>query len=103
MDSIIQILDFTESHIGIILTICGLLFAWHTYQKERKAKIVIQLAKQVIAYYCVEQEAIKMISELTNESEQTIQRQLRKKALDNENNLETVRPVMSATGARKFL
>ena len=62
------------------------------------------LAKEVIAFYCIEQEAIKMLREKDcDKTEQTIQRELRAKAQNNENNLEGLRPTISANGARKFL
>ena len=90
--------------ISFIATITALLFAWYTYNKDKKAKVVQMLAKEVIAFYCIEQEAIKMLKEKeNNKSEQTIQRDLRARALNNENNLESLRPIMSATSARKFL
>ena len=90
--------------MGFIVTIAALLFAWYTYNKDKKAKIIQMLAKEVIAFYCIEQEAIKMLKEKDNsKTEQTIQRELRARAQNNENNLENLRPTMSATGARKFL
>lgn len=93
------ILDF----ISFLTTIAALLFAWYTYNKDKKAKIIHMLAKEVIAFYCIEQEAIKMLKEKDGDkTEQTIQRELRTRALNNENNLESLRPTMSATGARKF-
>lgn len=90
--------------ISFLATIVALLFAWYTYNKDKKAKAIQMLAKEVIAFYSIEQEAIKMLKEKdSDKSEQTIQRELRAKAQNNENNLESLRPTMSATGARKFL
>ena len=90
--------------IGFMATIVALLFAWYSYNKDKKAKIVQMLAKEVSAFYCIEQEAIKMLKEKdSDKTEQTIQRELRARAQNNENNLESLRPTMSATGARKFL
>jgi uncharacterized protein involved in exopolysaccharide biosynthesis len=95
-----NILDF----ISFITTITALLFAWYTYNKDKKAKVIQMLAKEVIAFYCIEQEAIKMLKEKDpGKTEQAIQRELRAKAQNNENNIENLRPTMSATGARKFL
>lgn len=61
------------------------------------------MAKEVIAFYCVEQEAVQRIHELTGDNEVSIQRDLRNRAQRNDNNLEGVRPDMSANGARKLL
>ena len=44
-----------------------------------------------------------MIHEVTGEPEQTIQRKLRKQAVDNNENIEGVRPEMTAVNARKYL
>lgn len=86
------------------VAIAALLFAWYTYNKDKKAKIIRMLAKEVIAFYCIEQEAIKMLKEKdSDKSEQTIQRELRARAQTNENNIESLRPTMSATSARKFI
>ena len=89
---------------SFIATIAVLFLAWYTYNKDKKAKVIQMLAKEVIAFYCIEQEAIKMLKEKDGgKTEQTIQRELRAKAQNNENNLESLRPTMSAAGARKFL
>lgn len=99
-----EILNILEKHLDFIVAVIGACFAWYTYVKEKNAKIIKKLAKEVIAFYCVEQEAIKMLKEkMAETSEQTIQRDLRKRALENENNLESVRPDMTANGARKLL
>lgn len=99
-----EYLEFIESHLDFMLALFGLLFAWWTYVKNIKANKIRALAKEVIAFYCVEQAAIKMLKEQMDDvSEQTIQRKLRDEAMKNENNLEGVRPTMSAKGARKYL
>lgn len=99
-----EYIEIFEKHFDFILAIFGALFAWYTYCKDKKARDIHKLAKEVIAFYCIEQEAIKMLKEkMGDTTEQTIQRDLRKRALDNENNLEKVRPNMSATGVRKYL
>ncbi len=103
LDTILKILEIIEKHLGILLTIAGFLFAWYTYMKEKKDNNIRKLAKQVIAFYCLEQEALKMIHEITGDPEQTIQRKLRKKAVNNNENIEAVRPEMTAVNARKYL
>ena len=49
--------------ICFLATIVALLFAWYTYNKDKKAKAIQMLAKEVIAFYSIEQEAIKMLKE----------------------------------------
>ena len=59
--------------ICFLATIVALLFAWYTYNKDKKAKAIQMLAKEVIAFYSIEQEAIKMLKEKdSDKSEQTI-------------------------------
>jgi hypothetical protein len=99
-----KVIQIVERHLDFVLAIFGALFAWYTYRKTEKDNNIQKLAKEVIAFYCIEQEAIKMLKEKMGDiPEQTIQRELRKRALNNENNLEGVRPDMSANSARKYL
>lgn len=101
---ICSFLGIIEAHLGIILTISGFLFALYTYKKDVKAKIIRKLAREVVAFYCIEQAAIKMLKkQMPDVPEQTIQRRLRDEAVKNENNIEGLRATMSANGARKFL
>lgn len=103
MNYISVFLDWIECHIGFILTICGMLFAWYIYCKEVKCNKIRKLAEQVVAYYCLEQEAIKEIQSKTNESVKTIKIRLREKALRNENNGLNAYPSMTAKGAKREL
>lgn len=99
-----EYLGIIEKHLDFILAVFGILFAWWIYIKNIKENKIRVLAKEVIAFYCIEQAAIKMLKEqMSNVSEQTIQRKLRDEAMKNEDNLEGVRPTMSAKGARKYL
>ena len=93
-----------ESHCDIILTICGFLLAWYVYHKEKKDKNISLLAKQVIAYYSLEQEAVKEIQKYNpSESAKTIKIRLRTAAKENKENLEQIYPSMTAKGARRYL
>lgn len=95
--------DKIFDYIGFIATIAAILLAWYAYNKDKKAKVVQMLTKEVIVFYCIEQEAIKMLKEKDiNKAIQTIQRELRTRAQSNDNNLESLRPTMRANGARKF-
>lgn len=98
-----NVLFWLECHINLILTIIGFLFAWYTYCKEVKSKLVVRLAKQVIAYYSLEQEAIKEIQKMSQESTKTIKVRLRNAAKCNQENLEDEYPSMTAKAARKYV
>lgn len=58
-----EYLEFIEGHLDFMLALFGLLFAWWTYVKSITANKIQALAKEVIAFYCVEQAAIKMLKE----------------------------------------
>ena len=100
-------LDLIECHLGIILAVLGLvltglsfIYAIYTYKTNVREMDIRRLAKEVVAFYCVEQAAIKMLKEqMVDVSEQTIRCKLRDEAI----NLEGFRPTMSANGARKYL
>lgn len=98
-----ELLSRLECHIDTILTIGGFLFAWYTYCREVKNKLVEKLAKQVIAFYSLEQEAIKEIQKTSGDSTKTIKLKLRNAAKSNCENLEGVYPSMTAKAARKYL
>jgi len=98
-----ELLSSILSLLGIIIATTGFVMAVFEYFRNKRSKTVTYFAKQIIGFYSIEQEAIKWIHDLTKMNEQTIQRELRKRGEKNDNNLESVRPDMSASGARKYL
>lgn len=98
-----DLICWLECHINTILTIVGFLFAWWTYCKEVKNKHVERLAKQVIAFYSLEQKAIKEIKKYSHDNTKTIKVRLRNAAKSNCENLEGEYPSMTAKAARKYL
>lgn len=103
MEYLSIILCWIECHINTILTIGGLLLAWLTYCKEVKSRLIVKLAKQVIAYYSLEQEAVKEIQTMKDENAKTIKMRLREAAKKNVENIESEYPSMTAKGARKYV
>lgn len=100
----LTIINTIEDHWDVFLTLLFGLFAWYIYCHEVKEKRILELSKQVIAYYSEEQEAVKEIEEaLKKENVKTIKTRLRNKAQSNENNLEKVYPSMTAKRARSYL
>ena len=80
-----------------------MLLAWLTYCKEVKSRLIVKLAKQVIAYYSLEQEAVKEIQTMKDENAKTIKMRLREAAKKNVENIESEYPSMTAKGARKYV
>lgn len=103
MESISIILSCLEKHLGLILTFLGVIISLFIYFKEVKCKRIKKLSKQVIAFYSLEQVAIKEIQIHTNESVKAIKVRLRQDAQKHQENLENEYPSMTAKGARKFL
>lgn len=103
MEYIINVFYWIESHINTIITIGGLLLAWYTYCREVKNSLIVKLARQVIAYYSLEQEAVKEIQAKTNENAKTIKIRLREAAKKSKENLESEYPSMTAKAARKHV
>lgn len=94
---------FIEQHIELLIAVASILFAWFIYCKNVKAKTIEKLSKQVIAYYCLEEEAISEIKSHTNENEKTIKMRLREKAQKNNDNFEREYPSMTAKQSRNYL
>ena len=105
MEFVSNIFCWIENHINFIITIVSVLFAWFTYCREVKNHLIVKLAKQVIAYYSLEQEAIKEIQSLSKvkENAKTIKIRLRDAAKTNKENLENEYPSMTAKTARKYI
>lgn len=91
-----------ESIISALVGAVGLVFTVWVYCTQQKDRNTKYLAKQVMAYYAEEQEAMKWIVSLTGMNAKTVQTELRKRAEDNPTN-EGGRPTMASTAAKKFL
>ena len=80
-----------------------MLLALFIYLREKTDRQKKNLAKQVIAFYSLEQEAVKEIKAYTGENNKAIKVRLRKAAQQNDNNLEGTYPSMTAKRARTIL
>lgn len=105
-----NIMQVISENIGLIITflsfaitLTAFLFALWLYLRDKRNKIINNLAKQVMGYYSEEQEAMTEIARLTNKSCATIQKQLRTQAMSNGNNSYNVYPKMTAKETEKYL
>lgn len=89
--------------LSIIIASIALIVAVVEYFKNRTDKQKKSLAKEVIAFYYVEREAIEELKSLTGKSFTTIQKELRDRAQNNLENSESARPTMAASKARRYL
>lgn len=95
MNDIRNIMELTICVLGVVIPLWILI-------KEHFDKKRTKLAEQVIAYYCLQEEAIKWIKELSP-NEKKVKEQLRKRAQNNEDNNRHIYPDMAIKEAEKYL
>jgi len=96
IDVIIRLLELFLSIAGIVIPLIVVINEWRD-KKRRK------LAKQVIAYYYVQEEAVNTIAQFKSQSPITIKKQLREKAQNNSDNKYAIYPDMTPKEAEKYL
>lgn len=93
----IDVLELVLSILGIVIPLCVVIC--EHYSKKRK-----QLVEQVIAYYCLQEEAIKWIQEFNpNLKEKNVKEELRRRAQVNKKNMRKSYPKMAIKEAEKYL
>lgn len=92
---VMDILELVICVLGVVIPLCVVII--EHYDKKKT-----QLAEQVIAYYYLQEEAIKWIKELSP-NEKKLKEALRKRAQNNEENNRHIYPDMSAKEAEKYL
>ena len=90
-----ELLELIICVLGVIIPLCMLI-------KEHFDKKRTNLARQVIAYYCLQEEAVKWIQELSP-NEKKVKEQLRKRAQNNEANNQRIYPDMAIKEAERYL
>ncbi len=90
-----DILELIICVLGVIIPLCMLI-------KEHFDKKRTELAEQVIAYYYLQEEAVKWIKELSPYEKKT-KEALRKRAQNNEENNRHIYPDMTAKEAEIYL
>lgn len=98
-----ELLSSITSIIEMLIAVSGFVLVLKEYYKTKRNKTKKMLAEQVIAYYSEEQEAIKWIEELSPDKIPNLQKELRKKAQNNEHNLNNIYPKLTAKQAEDYL
>ena len=82
-----DLLQFVVSILGVVIPL--VLLIKENFSKERRS-----LRRQLWAFYCLEEEAAKLIQELEGEerSIKTIKSDLRNRAVSSEMNIDEIRP-----------
>lgn len=93
--------DFKEI-LELFICVMGVVIPLIMLIKEYFAKKRHKLAEQVIAYYCLQEEAIKWIKELAPE-EKKVKENLRTRAQQHTDNVHRTYPCMALREASDFL
>ena len=86
--------------LELIFTVGGAIFALWLFLRNKRNDTIKLLAKQVLAYNSLEQELLKELTIKENIPLQTLQKDFRKKAL---NNVDGVSSFMTPSKARSYL
>ena len=107
-------MELTSTIISSITTIIvagmSAVALFKSNREEKKSKIKAKLdetkkklANQVIAYYCLEQEYLDVLSQKKAEPKQNIQIEMRKRAEKHDKNTNQVYPDMTPSDAKSYL
>ena len=98
-----EILKTIETIIELCVTVCGCIFALWIFLRDKRRETIIRLVNQVIAYNCLEQEYLDVLSNKKDMPKQNIQVGMRKRAEKNPKNIGSTYPDMTPSTARKIL
>lgn len=105
-ESIINLASYlkpiSEILLGI-LAISGTYLTVKIYRFTQKSETINSLARQILAYNCLEQELLKELSDVSGKPIQSLQKEMRQRAAQNEKNLEATYPDMTPSRARQFI
>lgn len=87
---------------GTVVTVGSLVFAFFLYLREKRNTKIRRLTDQIIAYYSEENVAVNKIAQLTEKSPSTVQKELRKEAMSDDNNKDSIRPSMTPNDAKNI-
>lgn len=97
-----ELVAFCFTVIGTIVTIGSIVFAFFLYLREKRNTKIKRLTDQIIAYYSEENVAVNQIAQLTGKNISTIQKDLRKEAMSDDNNKDGIRPYMTPNDAKNL-
>ncbi len=97
-----EVLNTIETIFGIFFTVGGAVLALWIYLHDKRRETIKNLADQVIAYNALEQEYLAVLQNQKESPTQSIQTEMRKRAMENEKNTNMVYPDMTPSKARKY-
>lgn len=98
-----EVLSTIEIIIELVITVGGALFAFWIFLRDKRRDTIKLLANQVIAYNCLEQEYLEVLSQKKGAPEKDIKVEMRKRAEKHEKNVNKVYPNMKPSDAKRHL
>lgn len=97
-----EVLNTIETIFGIFFTVGGAVLAFWIFLHDKRRETINILADQVIAYNALEQEYLAVLQNQKELPTQSIQTEMRKRAVENEKNTNMVYPDMTPSKARSY-
>lgn len=95
-----EIVQDITTILGLVITVSGAVFALWIFLRDKRMDTIRLLAKQIIAYNRLEQELLKEISAKTGKPVQTLQKEFRQKALNDQDDISSF---MTPSKAKNYL
>jgi len=99
----IEVLKTIETIIELCITVSGVLFALWLFLRDKRRDTIKQLANQVIAYNCLEQEYLEVLLHKKGTPEKDVKVEMRRRAEKHEKNVNKVYPDMKPSEAKRHL
>jgi len=97
-----ETLKTIETILETFFTAGGAVLALWIYLHDKRRETIKNLAEQVIAYNALEQEYLAVLQNQKDTPQQSIQTEMRKRAVENEKNTNMVYPDMTPSKARSY-
>ena len=98
-----EVLSTIETIIELVITVGGVLFAFWIFLHDKRRDTIKLLVNQVIAYNCLEQEYLEVLSQKKEVPKKDVQVEMRKRAEKHDKNVNKVYPDMSPSDAKRRL
>ena len=98
-----ETLKTIETILELIITVSGAVFALWVFLHDKRRDTIKLLVNQVIAYNCLEQEYLDVLSNKKEAPKQGIQVEMRRRAEKHEKNVNQVYPDMTPSAAKNHI
>jgi hypothetical protein len=99
----IEVLKTIETILELCIMVCGALFALWIFLRDKRRDTIKQLANQVIAYNCLEQEYLEVLLQNKDAPKKEVKVEMRRRAEKHDKNVNKVYPDMKPSDAKRHL